>query len=115
MGTTPSIDITGLQAGKTYYFAVTARDTSGNQSGFSQQVSVTIPAATLTKSNTNGTGSESLLGGVVDQVGKLIKDILGLGPDDPLYSLSSSSSSQSGSAQVSLKHHCRGYEEVLPG
>ncbi len=160
VSTTPSIDITGLEAGKTYYFAVTARDTSGNQSGFSQQVSVTILAATSTKSNTSGTGSgtsagtgtnsgtgsgtktasttgtgtstgdstggntntgsasstlgsttsgsstgssantgspgtgsESLLGGVVDQVGKFIKDILGLGPDDPLYSLSSSGSS----------------------
>ena len=57
VGTTPSIDITGLQAGKTYYFAVTARDISGNQSGFSQQVRVTIPAAASTKSNTSGTGS----------------------------------------------------------
>jgi len=141
VGTTPSIDITGLQAGKTYYFAVTARDISGNQSGFSQQVRVTIPAAASTKSNTSGTGSgtgtnsgtgsttdtgtstlsstgnntntgsasstlgsatsgsstgtgsEYLLGGAVDQIGKLIKDILGLGPNDPLYSLSSSGSS----------------------
>ena len=146
VGTTPSIDIAGLQAGKTYYFAVTARDTSGNQSGFSRQVSITIPAAT-SASNTGGTGSgtsagtgtnsgtgtssssgtntgsttgtgtstgssantgstgtssESLLGGVVDQVGKLIKDILGLGPNDPLYALSSSgSSSQVPAQQVS--------------
>jgi hypothetical protein len=145
VSTTPSIDITGLEAGKTYYFAVTARDTSGNQSGFSQQVSVTIPAATSTKSNTSGTssgtstrsstggntntgsasstlgsttsgsstgsstntgstgtGSEFLLKGVVDRVGKLIKDILGLGPNDPLYSLSNSgSSSQVPARQVS--------------
>ena len=159
VGTTPSIDITGLQAGTTYYFAVTALDTSGNQSGFSQQVSITIPAAAST-SNTGGTGSgtstgtgtnsgtgtssssgtntgsttgtgtsigsstggntntgsagsttsgsstnssankgststssESLLGGVIDQIGKIIKGILGLGPNDPLYSLSSSGSS----------------------
>ena len=131
VGTTPSIDITGLQAGSTYYFAVTALDTSGNQSGFSQQVSVTIPpAATSTSTSGTGTGSstgnntstgsassvgagttsgsstgsgantgstgsgsESLLGSVVDQIGDFIKDILGLGPNDPLYALSNSNSS----------------------
>jgi hypothetical protein len=39
---------------------------------------------------------------VVDRVGKLIKDILGLGPNDPLYSLSNSgSSSQVTARQIS--------------
>ncbi|MFP4420632.1 MAG: fibronectin type III domain-containing protein [Desulfococcaceae bacterium] len=37
--------VEGLEAGKTYYFAVTAVDTSGNESGFSREVSKTIAAA----------------------------------------------------------------------
>lgn len=38
-------EMAGLEAGKTYYFAVTAADTSGNESGFSAEVGGTIPAA----------------------------------------------------------------------
>jgi len=36
--------VEGLEAGRTYFFAVTAVDTSGNESGFSKEVSKTIPA-----------------------------------------------------------------------
>lgn len=36
--------VTGLAAGQTYYFAATAYDTAGNESGYSNQVSHTIPA-----------------------------------------------------------------------
>lgn len=44
--TTAVID--GLNSGTTYYFAVTAYDTSGNESADSQEVQATIPAATPT-------------------------------------------------------------------
>ena len=36
--------VTGLEAGQTYYFAATAYDASGNESGYSNQVSYSIPA-----------------------------------------------------------------------
>jgi hypothetical protein len=39
----PSI-VTGLTAGQTYYFAVTAYNAANNQSGYSNQVSYSIPA-----------------------------------------------------------------------
>ena len=35
--------VTGLQSGRTYYFAVTAIDGTGEESGFSNEVSKTIP------------------------------------------------------------------------
>ena len=35
--------ISGLEPGRTYYFTVTAYDASGNESGFSNEVSVTVP------------------------------------------------------------------------
>jgi fibronectin type III domain protein len=36
--------VSGLEPGRTYYVAVTAYDTSGNESHFSEEVSVTAPA-----------------------------------------------------------------------
>ena len=37
--------VTGLTAGQTYYFAVSAYDASGNKSGYSNEVSYSVPAA----------------------------------------------------------------------
>ena len=39
---TPQYTVTGLESGITYYFAVTAYDTSGNDSDFSNEVSKLI-------------------------------------------------------------------------
>jgi len=39
--------VTGLMAGKTYYFAATAYDTSGYESGYSTQVSYSVPSANV--------------------------------------------------------------------
>ena len=36
--------VTGLTAGQTYYFAATAYDASGNESGYSNSVSYAVPA-----------------------------------------------------------------------
>jgi hypothetical protein len=118
-----SVDMRGLDAGRTYYFAVTARDKSGNQSKYSQEVVITIPAQvntnTGTGTNNNGdtgsgsdipaaggngtgtdTGSGGIIGSAIDRVEQLLRELLGLGPDDPLYTLSSSSGGQTQSASL---------------
>ena len=63
VGPFTSAVIDGLSGGVTYYFAVTAYDTSGNESADSQEVRATIPAAspesyalTISKTGT-GTGT----------------------------------------------------------
>jgi len=38
----PTCTVTGLSDGSTYYFAVTALDTTGKESGFSNEVSITV-------------------------------------------------------------------------
>src|SRR5262245_62155411 len=43
VGLTTNAVVSGLQDGRTYYFAVTAYDTSGNQSIFSVEVPYSIP------------------------------------------------------------------------
>ena len=104
--TISSVDVMGLEAGKTYYFAVTARDTSGNQSGFSQQASITIPAdagnASRSGSDINSTtgtpgnnsGSKvNPLSSIIVQTEDAIRQMLGLGPNDPIYSLNDSTGS----------------------
>jgi hypothetical protein len=42
-----SYTLNALVEGRTYYFALTAVDTSGNESGFSEEVSKNIPAGTV--------------------------------------------------------------------
>ena len=44
-GNTTSRIVTGLTAGTTYYFALTAYDSSGNESAYSSEVSYTVPAS----------------------------------------------------------------------
>ena len=94
---TARVDIMDVEAGRTYYFAVTARDTSGNQSGYSQQVVITIPVADSGNSgtNTNSTGiisgiitsTDGFIGAVVDRVEEFLSSLLGHVPDLPLSSL----------------------------
>jgi Fibronectin type III domain len=43
VGNQTTYAISGLEPGRTYYFTVTAYDASGNESGFSNEVSVTVP------------------------------------------------------------------------
>lgn len=43
IGNITEFEVTNLSRGKTYYFAVTAYDTSGMESGFSNEVSKTVP------------------------------------------------------------------------
>ncbi len=58
VGNVTSYTINGLVDGVTYYFAIKAYDTAGNESGFSNEVSKTIPISTFTLTVTkSGTGS----------------------------------------------------------
>jgi chitodextrinase len=43
VGNVTTYTVTGLSSGTTYYFVVTSVDTSGNESGYSQEVSKTFP------------------------------------------------------------------------
>ena len=51
VGKTTSCTVTGLDEGNTYYFAATAYDGSNNESGYSNQISYTVPY-----SDTDGDG-----------------------------------------------------------
>jgi fibronectin type 3 domain-containing protein len=53
VGKTTQYTVTGLSAGQTYYFAATAYDTSGNESGYSNEVRYTTPT---TATDTDGDG-----------------------------------------------------------
>ena len=44
VGKVTKYTVTGLKTGTTYYFAITAVDTSGNESGYSTEIRNTIPA-----------------------------------------------------------------------
>ena len=49
LGNKTTVDVKNLTRGRTYYFAVTAYDQSGNESGFSTEVSIAIQEAADTQ------------------------------------------------------------------
>jgi hypothetical protein len=51
IGKVTSYEVTGLVAGETYFFALTAYDKAGNEGEFSQEVSITIEPSSTTSSN----------------------------------------------------------------
>ncbi len=62
VGNTTSHRIDGLEAGKRYYFVVSALDHAGNESGFSNEVSIVTPADDGGDDQEPETGSEATLG-----------------------------------------------------
>ncbi len=52
-GTNTTLTLYGLLTGVTYYFAATTYDSQGNQSGYSTEVSYTVPQPSVTITNTS--------------------------------------------------------------
>ena len=80
-GLNTSADVPALTAGVTYYFAVTAIDTSNNESGFSQEAHATIPEQLGDQGN--GLPADSDLDGIPDSM----EELWGLNPSNPMDSL----------------------------
>jgi hypothetical protein len=72
LGTQTTYTVTGLAPG-TYYFVVTAYNTSGLESGFSNEVSTTVPA--LSRCDLNLDGAVNIM-----DLQALINAILGIKP-----------------------------------
>ena len=73
IGTQTSVTVTGLAPG-TYFFAVTAFTTAGLESGFSNEVSKTIPATT-SRCDLNSDGLVNVL-----DLQRMINAVLGIQP-----------------------------------
>jgi hypothetical protein len=80
VGATTSRNFEGLSNGANYYFAVTAYDTSGEESGYSQEIHIRIPADGSGTSPEPGTATDTDFDGIPDAT----EVVLGL---DPAYAL----------------------------
>jgi hypothetical protein len=70
VGTATNATLTGLVEGKTYYFAATTYDSSGDESGFSTELSYTVPVTPATlapAARSGGQFSFNVTGGAGDQ------------------------------------------------
>ena len=82
VGNKTTIDVSGLSESGTYYFAVTAFDFSGNESDYSLETSVSIPA----ESSDDGSLADDAVD-VVEWLEQVVRNIFGLDPDVPVYAL----------------------------
>lgn len=82
VGNSTSADVSGLAAGTTYYFAVTAYDASQNESGYSQEAHTLIPAEA-----TDGSGAGIPVDSDADGIPDEVEQAWGLDPFNPMDSL----------------------------
>lgn len=113
VGRVTSADVEGLSQGRTYYFAVTAYDASGNESAFSNEASILIPAG-----DTGGTGGNgpaepdpSLPDTDMDGIPDEYEELWGFDPYDPLDSLLD----DDGDGVVNLVEYMAGTSPIEPG
>jgi hypothetical protein len=99
VGNTASVTVEGFLEGETYYFGLTAYDYSGNESGYSAEVSVSIPGT-----SSDGSGSSSY--GIFYTFLKWVRTLFGSqqATDSPIaqYSIKDFSSMSSRSIARSL-------------
>jgi len=89
VGRRTTIDVSGLAAGMTYYFAVTAYDFNGNESAFSEERFVSIPSQSSPEGSDpdDDGGLIEDIGNVVEWLEQVVRNIFGLDPDVPVYAL----------------------------
>lgn len=90
VGRVTSIEVSGLSSGVTYYFAVKAFDFSGNESPYSDEVSITIPSQSssqLPSGTAQGTGIPGMIASFMDYLKTGIARIFDLDPGFPVYTL----------------------------
>jgi hypothetical protein len=83
-GTATSVTVSNLEDGKTYYFAATAFNSSGSQSGFSNEVSKKLPAVNVDSDGDGVLDSEDAFPADPSESSDLDKDGIGdnADPDD---------------------------------
>jgi hypothetical protein len=94
IGNQTSYTATGLAAG-TYYFAVTAYDASGNESGFSNEVSKTITGTVAHACDVNGDGTVN-----APDLQRLANIYLGIGQYSASYDLNNDGKIDVGDMQI---------------
>ena len=88
VGLTTSRDIDELDQGTTYYFAVSAYDTSGNESPFSSEASILIPEDVVDSGDPGDPGDDDgLIDADTDGIPDDVEDFWGLSSSDPMDSL----------------------------
>jgi hypothetical protein len=81
VGLSTTTDINGVINGTTYYFAISAYDTSGNESLLSEEITAVIPAESEIDEDSRPVDSDA------DGIPDSVEILWGLDPDDPLDSL----------------------------
>ncbi|HOO45239.1 MAG TPA: fibronectin type III domain-containing protein [Deltaproteobacteria bacterium] len=81
VGLSTSRDIDGLSQGTAYYFAVSAYDTSGNESPLSSEASILIPEGAVDP------GDPEVIDADTDGIPDDVEEYWGMNPSDPMDSL----------------------------
>jgi len=81
VGLSTTTDINGFSSGVTYYFAISAYDTSGNESALSDEIVAAIPAESQIEVPSKPADSDA------DGIPDSVETLWGLDPNNPLDSL----------------------------
>ncbi len=110
VGEVTSADVGSLGEGRTYYFAVTAYDIDGNESGFSNEAFILIPDSGGDEPGGDTPPVAGLVDTDMDGIPDEIEDLWGMDPLDPLDSLMD----DDGDGVVNLVEYMAGTSPVDP-